>query len=144
MDFLDRTVYKGTQFDRTKCLDIKTFQKSQNLYQYLHFTSHHPKSVYKGLIVGECKRYIRTNSCEEQYHSQLLHFKCCLQKRGYPLDFINKYMQTIQYSKRQLLLQRHQPPIKIKTSLVFKCLPPLRHQHLTDIIFETSITSKNP
>ena len=93
------------------------------------------------LIVGECKRYIRTNSCEEQYHSQL---KCCHQKRGYPLDFINKYMQTIQYSKRPLLLQRHQPPIKIKTSPVFKCLPPLRHQHLTDIIFETSITSKNP
>ena len=80
VDFLDITIYKGTQFNRTKCLDIKTFQKSQNLYQYLHFTSHHPKSVYKGLIIGECKRYIRTNSREEQYQSQLLLFKYRLQK----------------------------------------------------------------
>ena len=45
-------------------------------------------------------------------------------------------MKIIQYSKRPLLLQRHQPPIKIKTIPVFKCLPPLRYQHLTDIIFE--------
>ena len=51
----------------TNILDTKTFQKQLNLYQYLHFTSNHPKNVFKALIRGECIRYIRTNSTQESY-----------------------------------------------------------------------------
>ena len=46
IDYLDLTIYKGPHFPSTKKLDIKTFQKPQNLYQYLEYTSTHPKSVY--------------------------------------------------------------------------------------------------
>ena len=56
IDFLDLTIYKGQSFQFTNILDTKTFQKQLNLYQYLHFTSNHPKKVFKALIKGECIR----------------------------------------------------------------------------------------
>ncbi len=43
-------------------MDTKTFQKPKNLYQYLYYNSYHPRSVFKGLIKGEC---ISTNSSPE-------------------------------------------------------------------------------
>lgn len=49
-------------------------RKECNLFQYLHFTSDHPKATLKGLIRGEAMRYIRTNSLKEDYEKQLHHF----------------------------------------------------------------------
>ena len=43
-DFLELTIYKGPHFPYTNILDAKTYQKEQNLYQYLHFDSQHPRS----------------------------------------------------------------------------------------------------
>lgn len=45
VDFLDLTVYKGPNFNNTHKLDLKTLQKSQNLYQYLEFSSSHPRNI---------------------------------------------------------------------------------------------------
>ena len=42
-NFLDLTVYKGPCFNYTK-IHTKTYQKLQNLYQYIHFTSNHKKN----------------------------------------------------------------------------------------------------
>ena len=64
IDFLDFTIYKGISFNEASILDIKTYQKPLNLYQYLHFTSNHPQSTYKGIIRGECIRYAPTNTSE--------------------------------------------------------------------------------
>lgn len=49
-DFLDLTIYKGSNFPNTNILDTCTFQKTQNLYQYLHYSSNHPKSLFKAII----------------------------------------------------------------------------------------------
>ena len=64
VDFLDLTVYKSPRFAVTNILDTKTFQKPHNLYQYLHYTSNHQKSVHKAIISGELIRYVRTNMSE--------------------------------------------------------------------------------
>lgn len=135
-DFLDLTIYKGYRFSNNNILDIKTFQKPQNLYQYLHYNSHHVKSIHKGLIIGECIRYIRSNTCEEQYHIQIQLFKNRLLKRGYPTDIINKYTQSFPYSKRLYLLRQQQPRHKSKETPIFKCLPPPQYQHLKHIILQ--------
>ena len=66
-DFLDLTIYKGPHFQCTHHLDTRTFQKPQNLYQYLHFESCHQRSVHKGIILTECIRYIRTNTSKDNY-----------------------------------------------------------------------------
>jgi hypothetical protein len=47
IDFLDLTIYKGENFNATQHLSTRTFQKHSNLFQYLHFNSAHPKSVFK-------------------------------------------------------------------------------------------------
>ena len=53
INFLDITIYKGPNFSFSHKLDIKTYQKPQNLYQYIEFSSAHPKHVFKSLVVGE-------------------------------------------------------------------------------------------
>ena len=50
VNFLDLNIYKGHQFDITNVLDTKTHQKPLNLFQYLHFTSKHPRNIFKALI----------------------------------------------------------------------------------------------
>ena len=75
IDFLDLTIYKGTHFPYTNLLDTKTFQKPQNLYQYLHYSSTHPKNIYKAIIIGECIRYVRTNTTTETYTATVHMFK---------------------------------------------------------------------
>ena len=54
-NFLDLTIYKGPHLQRTQRLDTQTYQKPQNLYQYLHYTSYHQKSVHKAIILGVYK-----------------------------------------------------------------------------------------
>eukprot|EP00731_Ephydatia_muelleri_P033192 Em0026g12a len=62
-NFLDTTVYKGRRHRENGHLDIKPFFKSTNSMHYLHFTSNHPKSVFKGIVVGEalCSRGLAGN-----------------------------------------------------------------------------------
>ena len=54
--FLDLTVHiSGTFY-------FSTYQKSANIYQYLSPTSANPTSTLKGFIIGELKRYCRSNT----------------------------------------------------------------------------------
>lgn len=56
VNFLDVTIFKSFLFPFTNLLDRKTFQKDQNLYQYLHYSFNHEKSRYKAIISGELVR----------------------------------------------------------------------------------------
>ena len=62
VDFLDLTIFKSDNFPFTNMLSTKTFQKPHNLHQYLHYTSHHDRPIYKAIISGELIRYARTNT----------------------------------------------------------------------------------
>ena len=89
-DFLDLTIYKGPNFPSTKVLGTCTFQKSQNLYQYVHYSSNHPKSLFKAIITGELIRYVRTNTREGQYVAMMKRFEDRLLARAYPKPLIEK------------------------------------------------------
>ena len=65
INFLDLTIYKGPNFSYTHTLDTKMYQKEQNLYQYLHYMSNHTHKTHKAIITGECTRYLRTNTTED-------------------------------------------------------------------------------
>lgn len=58
VDFLI-TIYKGDTFNDTNHL-VNTFQKSQNLYQYLHYSSSHTRAIYKGLRIHSLYIYAPT------------------------------------------------------------------------------------
>ena len=104
IDFLDLTVYKGSNFPFTNRLDTKTFQKPLNLYQYLHFTSNHPPKVFKALIKGECIRFARTNSLKEMFDTTVHLFKKRLLKRDYPKVFIAKATNFSQIPEKTAIL----------------------------------------
>ena len=133
IDFLEITIFKGTGFDYTNLLDIKTYKKSHNLYQYLHYTSEHPRSVFKGLIRGECIRYLRTNTLECNFNTIIAMFKIRLHQRGYPNKLVDKYTSIIKFSQRQQFLQVAHPRTVTKTPL-FSCLPPPQFNQLKVII----------
>ena len=136
VDFLDVTIYKSQNFHLTNTLEVKTFQKQHNLYQYLHYSSHHPTPTYKGLIKGECIRYIRTNTSKANYLNQtrLLHKR--LLKRGYPQKFISKQIEAINYDQRQHYLAPKQRNTKTIKRPIFKCLPPSGFSNLRKIILQ--------
>ena len=141
VDYLDLVIYKGERHRTSGYLDLRTFQKPLNLYQYLEFSSCHTQSVFKGLVVGECIRYIRTNSSKESYLTQLELFRNRLTKRNYPTPFINKCIRKVSYSKRFSYLCVHaSPPTQISSRPFFKCLPPPQFTHLKAIILHNFST----
>jgi len=59
--FLDTTVYKGP-YPTLHILDVKTYFKSTETFQYTHFSSCHPICVKKGFVKGEALTLLRNNS----------------------------------------------------------------------------------
>ena len=135
-DFLDLSIYKGSGFQITNKLDTKTYQKQQNLYQYLHFSSEHTKNQHKAVITGECIRYIRTNTTEENYNATVFLFKQRLMKRDYPPMFIDKTIRSVSYRDRQRHLAKERHPEPYVKRPIFKCLPPPKFSNLKHIILQ--------
>ena len=135
INFLDLTIYKGYNFPFTNILDIKTFQKPLNLYQYLHFTSNHPPNIFKAIIKGECVRFVRTNTTQEGYESTVYLFKNRLKKRGYPAEIVEKTTSIVKYTAvyRHSKSRMHVPTDKrhsIPSTLLSLSLPPTNtHTH---------------
>ena len=143
VDFLDLTIYKGPLFPYTNTLDTKTFQKSQNLYQYLHYTSCHQNAVYKSTIIGELVRYVKTNTLEVNYEAMKSLFRKRLLARGYPKKLIEKASATVLYKNRaQFLMKSQLPPPKYYPPL-YKCPPPPQYKLLKHIVLENYHTLQN-
>ena len=75
VDFLDTRIYKGSRFQQTGILDVQTFFKPTNTFQYLHFSSSHPKGVFKGLVRGEAIRFLRFNSSQDNFEQTISTFR---------------------------------------------------------------------
>ena len=81
--FLDVVIYKGPNFRITNKLDFKTFIKPTNKQAYIHAKSFRPLGVYKGVAIGEMKRYLRTNSRVGSFNYFKRKHRDNLLKRGY-------------------------------------------------------------
>ena len=95
VNYLDLTISKNNTPNNRLFLTIQTYEKPNNLFQYLHYTSNHPKSTFKGIIIGECIRHARNNSSESL---QIEKFRTRLQRRSYPVDLINNCFIKVQIS----------------------------------------------
>ena len=136
IDFLDLTIYKGPFFEFTNILDTKTFQKQLNLYQYLHYSSHHTSNIFKAIITGECVRYIRTNTTRETYATIVQSFKKRLYKRGYPKPLVEKTIAIQKYYNRQNYLQQNRPRQPAPAPPLYKYLPPPQYSLLKQLILQ--------
>jgi len=103
--FLDTEVFKGPRFAISKTLDVQTYFKPTETFQYTHFSSCHHLSVKKGFIKGETLRPLRTNSVKENFESMKRDFQSRLLDPGYPLEFIKSIFTGIDFSSRKAVLQ---------------------------------------
>ena len=104
--FLDVDIYKGPNFPNTHILDFKTHIKPTNPQLHVHALSYHPRSVKKGIIIGETKRLLRTNSRRETFSQFVNKYKTQMTRRGYSLNFIKTYTNTIEFKNRSALLHK--------------------------------------
>ena len=115
--FLDTTVYTGKRFTSSRVLDIKTHTKPTETYQYLHRTSCHPNSVFRGFIKGTVISRIRTNSDPDSLKSALINFKNKLTEGGYKTQETDQYFsEALLYDRKSLFADR---PENNKMPLVY-------------------------
>ena len=100
IQFLDLNIFKGDRFIETGHIDLSTHFKSTNTFQYLHFSSSHPRSVFKGLVKGEAIRFLHSNTHAPTYHATLRKFRQHLLLRNYPRDFVDRILGRITYDLR--------------------------------------------
>ena len=105
VEFLDIRIYKGSRFRETGILDVQTHFKPTNTFQYLHFSSSHPKGVFKGLVKGEAIRFLRSNSSQDNYERTISTFRHHLLCRRYPKSFVDPLLSTVPYSLRNNYIQ---------------------------------------
>lgn len=135
-DFLDLTTFKSEPFPFTNILDTKTFQKPQNLYQYTHFSSHHPEAVFKAIITGELVRYIRTNTIKDSYIIMETLLKKRLLTRGYSEKLFNTNAATVSYSARHRLLAPKPPHQQLCYPPLYKCYVPPQFRLLKQLVMD--------
>ena len=99
VEFLDLNLFKGGRFNTTNYLDMSTHFK-KNTFQYLHFSSSHPRGVFKGLVKGEAIRFLRSNTDAHTYYSTLHKFREHLFLKNYPMDFIDRNLAGITHDLR--------------------------------------------
>lgn len=125
VNFLDTTVYKGPKFQNHNKLDIKSFIKPTNNFQYLHRQSAHSPAVFKGFIKGECIRHARNTTDPEILLATLNDFKAHLSKRGYSTSEIDPTIEETINTNRSKLIIKHntEQPLRNPTVLVTKFNP---------------------
>ncbi|CAG2208061.1 unnamed protein product [Mytilus edulis] len=118
-------------------------------YQYLEKSSAHPASVFKGFIIGEITRFIRSCCNRDDLDIQIKVFKQKLTLRGYSENEINPLidkalrknrLNTLCYKKRN---KQNCPPLVLATKFnpLLKQLRRRIRKHWQ--LIENDITAKN-
>jgi hypothetical protein len=81
-------------------LHTNVYQKQLNTYAYLPYHSYHTKAQKKGFIKGEAIRYARICTSQNDFKLMIKLFTLRLQRRGYPLSFIQKSLGQVQHKDR--------------------------------------------
>lgn len=105
-DYLDVTMFKGPRFRETGILDLCTYYKATNTFQFLHRLSSHPKHVFTAIIKGELSRYRRNTSSADSFKQQKKDLFDRLRKRGYGMAHIKKASASIKFSNRREALEK--------------------------------------
>ena len=81
-------------------LHTSVYQKQLNTYAYLPFHSYHTTAQKRGFIKGEAIRYARICTSEADFKLMVNLFTLRLQRRGYPLSFIQRSLGQVQHKNR--------------------------------------------
>jgi hypothetical protein len=111
-NFLDITVTI-----KNNKLQTNVYQKELNTYAYLPFHSYHTTAQKRGFIKGEAIRYARICTTESDFKTMIKLFTLRLQRRGYPLSFIQRSLGQVQHK------DRHKYTVQASTNKKQKVIP---------------------
>ena len=138
IDFLDITVYKVEKFARQSKLDIKPYFKPTNKFQYLQYSSAHPKSTFSSIIKGELTRVLRNCSKEQEHSKTSTKMAKIFKDRGYPTQLVDRIQNKVPYSARpELIKPREKEPCQYQTFLVTEYTPDLNIRKIKKTIKPT-------
>ena len=105
---------------------------------YLHFSSAHPRSIFKGIIIGEGIRYVRTNTTEKDFETQIKLFTTRLHRRGYPTNFINRHIKEVRFKDRLNYIKNNSflQQKEIFRRPIFKCIQIPRFNLLKQLVLK--------
>ena len=103
--FLDLTLHQGDRFRREGILDIKPHFKQTNKFQYLHYASSHPRSLFSGIAKGELTRMLRNSSDQRAYQEASNHILGKLRARGYPSKLLREALARLPFAHRHAVLK---------------------------------------
>jgi hypothetical protein len=109
-------------------IHTEVYQKPLNMYSYLPFHSYHTSSQKSGFIKAEALRYSRTCSRLSDFSNMIHLFTIRLQRRGYPLQFINNAIRDVKWQNRikHLFKPSH---LKNEIPLIYKIKYTPTHNH---------------
>ena len=85
LPFLDTCIYRKEDGS----LDITVYRKPTHMDRYLHFNSHHPQHVKRGLVKCLFNRAEEINQNQDNLRRERRHLTRVLKTNGYPGRFIN-------------------------------------------------------
>ncbi len=144
IDFLDLTIYKGERYKQHGILDIKPFFKKTNKFQYLEYSSAHPKKTFKSLIKGELTRLLRACSDKQEYLNVQQKIYKAFKDRGYPPSLIKNVQASVPYENRpQMIDEKDKQPCPYDTFLVLQYTPDMNTAQLQSILKPTATEEPN-
>jgi len=83
-NFLDLTISKSLDFDRTGKLHFQTYRKQNWRPQYIVYSSQHAPACFRGIFKGEAIRHMVNCSTCIEYDKRIAELRQTLRIRGYP------------------------------------------------------------
>lgn len=116
-DIIGLPIYKPEDYETTQQLATKTYFKETNMFQYIHFFSHHPIAVKMSVLFSEILR-IKAQCTEEREFKKLkVDFTKHFLQRGYPFALIKAAVQKVEgMPGHDTVIRRNQEvmPLKIE------------------------------
>ena len=94
-------MYKGAKFQKECILDVQTYYKATENFQYANFYLCHPPGITKGFIKGEAPRLLRRNSSQLTFEENVKNFEKHLLNKGYPTNVVEKHLSEVKFSDRK-------------------------------------------
>jgi len=109
IDFLDTTVYKGSNFALNGKLDVKVFFKKTDTHALLFKSSFHPQHTFKGLVKSQLLRFFRICTKSDDFWEAVKILFRALRKRGYSRSFLRRCLGS--FKERKLIHPRRMIPL---------------------------------
>lgn len=95
VNFLDITVYKGSNFINTGKLDTNVFFKPTDSHLLLHKHSYHPRHIFKSVVKSQVLRFRRICSNDEEFNFNCSILFSALKKRHYSARFLRRIKHEV-------------------------------------------------